>query len=179
MALNSVFLHADDPARPHRVEYFLFDLEATGMLEDIECIGSYQDNPIWITTLAARHCLLQASELTVTDIRCLVLDSNKTEARIQLHGVPYHLPNLAIREALVKYEKVDEVARETRRVPGFQSMQSTSKKVHLSFRDFATLDELPQESHFKGSRKAAAMSEVPSHGPYLWRRTHCTLQYLW
>lgn len=165
LALNTVFLHGDVSERPYRVEDFHSALQAAGVLTEILAIGPYQYNNVWMVTLhtlAAKHRLLQAAELTVKGKRCLVLDPNKVEVRVRLHWVPYHLPNIALREALEKFGKVEEITRETWRVPGFQSMESTTRNVRLVLHDGVTPDQVPHQLLLQG---CTILAFVPGRAP--------------
>lgn len=172
IALNTVFLHADVSARPYRVDDFHPGLEAAGVLNEVLGVGPYQFNHLWtvtLTTLAAKHRLLQASELTAKGKRCLVLDPNKAAVRIRLHWVPYHLPNISIRDAFEKFGKVEELTRDTWRVGAFQGLESTTRNVRLVLHDGVTLEQIPHELLLQG---CAVLVVVPGRPPICLRCRH-------
>lgn len=88
VVLNTVFLHADVTAHSYRVEDFRAGNETTGVLKEMAAIACYQFNNVSIDTLkslAAKHRLLQSTELTVKGKPCLILDTNKVEWGLRLH----------------------------------------------------------------------------------------------
>lgn len=152
-ALNSVFLHCDIGARPYRIEDFKKGLKNAGVLGDIDTCGSYQMNHVWMVTLkslSAKQRLLNAQTLEVKGRRCLVIDPNKSEVRLKLHWIPYHLPDENVKKALEPFGQVEEVIRETWRVNGFEGVQSTRRTVRLTLKNGVTTEQLPHQLRLPG-----------------------------
>lgn len=139
--------------RPYQATDFQPALDALGLMKDMKAFGSFQMNHVWIITmksLAAKHRLLAAGEIQVKGKRCLVLDPNKTEVRVKLHWIPYHMPNHTIRAALEGYGRIEEISRETWRLPGFEGVETATRIVRLVLKDDVTVDRLPHQLRLDG-----------------------------
>ncbi|KAM7306624.1 uncharacterized protein ISCGN_010327 [Ixodes scapularis] len=151
--LNSVFLHCDISGRPYRIEDFRNSLETVGVLKEVAACGSYQMNHVWMVTLhslAAKHKLASAKELLVKGKRCLVIDPDKTEVRLRLHWVPYHVTDDNVKTALEPYGRVEEVTREKWHVKGFEGVQSTTRLARLTLKEGKTIESLPHQIRLAG-----------------------------
>lgn len=118
VTLNFVVLHRDVTGRPDQVLDFQAPLKSVGVLNDIECMGSFQMNHVWILTmksLSAKMKVLGAKEFVVKGKRCLVLDLNRAKIRLKVHWVPFHATNDTIKSALEALGKVEETTREMER----------------------------------------------------------------
>lgn len=83
--LNLVVLYSDDTARSYRVADFKEPLERALVLKDLEALGTFQMNDLWVLTLkslAAKYKQLETGEILVKGKRCVILDSNCSEIRI-------------------------------------------------------------------------------------------------
>ncbi|KAM7301311.1 uncharacterized protein ISCGN_016830 [Ixodes scapularis] len=161
-ALNSVFLHADIAARPYRIEDFKAGLEEAGVLGEIAACGSYQMKHVWMVTLkslAAKQKLVAMGTFEAKGRRCLIIDPDKTEVRLKLHWIPFHVPDEPVKTALEAYGKVEEIARETWRVKGLEGVQSTTRVARLILKEGVTLERLPHTLRLPG-----CMALVLAHG---------------
>ncbi|KAM7284303.1 hypothetical protein ISCGN_001400 [Ixodes scapularis] len=164
-ALNSAFLHADVGARPYRIEDFKDGLEHAGVLGDIAACGSYQMNHVWMVTLkspTAKQRLVDAQAFEVKGRRCLVIDPDKAEVRLKLHWIPFYIPDDNVKKALEQYGKVEEIARETWRVNGFEGVQSTTRAVRLTLKDGVTTEQPPHQLRLSG---CTALVIAPGRAP--------------
>ncbi|KAM7282260.1 uncharacterized protein ISCGN_002410 [Ixodes scapularis] len=85
---TSVLLHCDLKGRPYRIQDFRQEMARCGVLGDIAALGAYQMNHVWMATLRtaeAKRRLVDAKELQVKGLRCLVVDPSITELRPRLH----------------------------------------------------------------------------------------------
>uniref|UniRef100_A0A6B0VA87 CCHC-type domain-containing protein n=1 Tax=Ixodes ricinus TaxID=34613 RepID=A0A6B0VA87_IXORI len=164
-ALNSVFLHADITARPYRIEDFKAGLEKAGVLGEIAACGSFQMNHVWMVTLKtplAKKKLVDAASFEAKGRRCVVIDPEKAEVRLKLHWIPFHLLDETVKKALEPYGKVEDVARETWRVGGFEGVQSTTRVARLTLREGVTLEKLPHQLRLPG---CTALVLAPGRAP--------------
>ncbi|KAM7281003.1 hypothetical protein ISCGN_006487 [Ixodes scapularis] len=164
-ALNSVFLHADITARPYRIQDLKKGLEKAGVLGEIAAFGSYQMNHVWIVTLKtslAKKKLLSAATFEVKGKRCVVIDPEKSEVRLKLHWLPFHLPDDVVKKNLEPYGKVEDVGREAWRVEGFEGVQSTTRVVRLTLKEGVTLEKLPHQLRLPG---CTALVLAPGRAP--------------
>ncbi|KAG0418611.1 hypothetical protein HPB47_004705 [Ixodes persulcatus] len=83
-------------------------------------------------SLQAKRRLVDAKELQVKGLRCLVVDPSITEVRLRLHCIPYDVPDDVVRKGLEPYGKVLEVSREKWNVEGFQGIESTTRAPKCS-----------------------------------------------
>lgn len=152
-ALNSVFLHGDIGARPYRIEDFKDGLGKAGVLGDIAACGSYQMNHVWMVTLkslSAKQKLVNLGAFEAKGRRCVVIDPNKSEVRLKLHWIPFHLPDETVKKALERYGKVEDITRETWRVNGFEGVQSTTRVARLTLKDGVSTEHLPHQLRLPG-----------------------------
>ncbi|XP_037505382.1 uncharacterized protein LOC119381681 [Rhipicephalus sanguineus] len=153
IVLNTVFLHADVRGRPYRVEDIRDALEYLGMLPDVEALGAYQMNHVWAVTLKnneAKKKLLSASQVSVKERRCLVMDPNNQDIRLKLHWVLHHVDDEDVRTAFAPYGKVTEVSRERWRTEGLSEKGSTTRLISLQLKAGYTKEDIPHQLRVAG-----------------------------
>ncbi|XP_037502843.1 uncharacterized protein LOC119377443 [Rhipicephalus sanguineus] len=153
IVLNTVFLHADVRGRPYRVEDIRDALEYLGMLPDVEALGAYQMNHVWAVTLKnneAKKKLLSASQVSVKERRCLVVDPNNQDIRLKLHWVLHHVDDEDVRTAFAPYGKVTEVSRERWRTEGLSEKGSTTRLISLQLKAGYTKEDIPHQLRVAG-----------------------------
>lgn len=163
--LNSVLLHCDIKGRPYRIEDFRQELKRCAVLSDIVALGAFQMNHVWLATLRtpeAKERLLNAKELKVKGLRCVIIDPSTTEVRVRLHWLPFHVPDDAVRRLLEPYGKVADVGREKWRVAGFEGVESTTRVARVSLRSGVTPDSIPHQLRLYG---ASVLVVIPGRAP--------------
>ncbi|CAN7977741.1 unnamed protein product [Ixodes persulcatus] len=105
---------------------------------------------VTLKTPLAKKKLVDAASFEAKGRRCVVIDPEKAEVRLKLHWIPFHLPDETVKKALEPYGKVEDVARETWRVGGFEGVQSTTRVVRLTLREDVTLEKLPHQLRLPG-----------------------------
>nr|XP_050033652.1 uncharacterized protein LOC126530407 [Dermacentor andersoni] len=153
IVLNTVFFHADVRGRPYRVEDIRDALGALAMLPDVEALGAYQMNHVWAVTLKtteAKNRLLSATEVTVKERRCLIVDPNNQDVRLKLHWVLHYVDDEDIRTAFAPYGKVTEVARERWRTEGLSDKGSTTRIISLQLKAGYTKEDIPHQLRVAG-----------------------------
>ncbi|KAM7312682.1 uncharacterized protein ISCGN_009587 [Ixodes scapularis] len=150
---TSVLLHCDLKGRPYRIQDFRQEMARCGVLGDIAALGAYQMNHVWMATLRtaeAKRRLVDAKELQVKGLRCLVVDPSITELRLRLHWIPYDVPDDVVRKELEPYGKVLEVSREKWNVEGFQGIESTTRCARMTLNEGGTADTMPHQLRIQG-----------------------------
>ncbi|XP_037568309.1 uncharacterized protein LOC119449200 [Dermacentor silvarum] len=153
IVLNTVFFHADVRGRPYRVEDIRDALGRLAMLPDVEALGAYQMNHVWAVTLKnteAKKRLLSATDVSVKDRRCVVVDPNNQDVRLKLHWVLHYVDDEDIRTALAPYGKVTEVARERWRTEGLSDKGSTTRIISLQLKAGYTKEDIPHQLRVAG-----------------------------
>ncbi|XP_065289647.1 uncharacterized protein [Dermacentor albipictus] len=123
------------------------------MLPDVEALGAYQMNHVWAVTLRtteAKNRLLSATEVTVKERRCLVVDPNNQDVRLKLHWVLHYVDDEDIRTAFAPYGKVTEVARERWRTEGLSDKGSTTRIISLQLKAGYTKEDIPHQLRVAG-----------------------------
>lgn len=93
--------------RPYRIHDFRWELERLDVMKDLTSAGPHQMNHVWMLrmhSLAAKQRLVDGKELTI--------NSANRAVKVQLHWVPYDVPNGQVKEELQLYGKVSEITRE-------------------------------------------------------------------
>ncbi|XP_050030398.1 uncharacterized protein [Dermacentor andersoni] len=153
IVLNTVFFHADVRGRPYRVEDIRDALGTLAMLPDVEALGAFQMNHVWAVTLKtteAKNRLLSATEVTVKERRCLIVDRNNQDVRLKLHSVLHYVDDEDIRTAFAPYGKVTEVARERWRTEGLSDKGSTTRIIRLQLKAGYTKEDIPHQLRVAG-----------------------------
>lgn len=96
-----------------------------------------------------------------------MLDPCKSEVRLKLHWLPYHMPDGVVRTPLEAYGKVEHITRNTWKLNGFVGVQSTTMLVRLSLKTAVGLDQLPHQLRILGG---TAFVVVPGRAPLCLRR---------
>ncbi|CAN7979364.1 unnamed protein product [Ixodes persulcatus] len=117
---------------------------------------------VTLKTPLAKKKLVDAASFEAKGRRCVVIDPEKAEVRLKLHWIPFHLPDETVKKALEPYGKVEDVARETWRVGGFEGVQSTTRVVRLTLREDVTLEKLPHQLRLPG---CTALVLAPGRAP--------------
>ncbi|KAM7280979.1 uncharacterized protein ISCGN_006179 [Ixodes scapularis] len=162
--LNSVLLHCDLKGRPYRIEDFRQEPKRCAVLSDIVALGAFQMNHLWMATLRApeaKQRLLDAKELEVKKLRCVVIDPCCTEVRVRLHWIPFHVPDNAVRMLLEPYGKVGDAGREWR-VEGFEGVESTTRVARVTLKSGFTPDDVPHQQRLQG---ANVLIVIPGRAP--------------
>lgn len=103
-----------------------------------------------LKNIAAKMKLVEAKDLQVKGLRCLVVDPNKAEVRFRAHWVPSGIPDAVFRTALSTFEEVKDVARHTWKSEGFLGVQPTTRLVRMVPKDGNTLESMPYELPIMG-----------------------------
>lgn len=162
---TSVLLHCDLKGRPYRIQDFRQEMARCGVLGDIAALGAYQMNHVWMATLRtaeAKRRLVDAKELQVKGLRCLVVDPSITEVRLRLHWIPYDVPDDVVRKELEPYGKVLEVSREKWNVEGFQGIESTTRCARMTLNEGGTADTMPHQLRIQGGN---VLVVIPGRAP--------------
>lgn len=160
-----LFLHCDVTGRPYRIEDFRTPFQQLGVLSDINGIGPFQMNHVWLIKLrtpAARERLVEAGGLEVKGRFCAVIDPVQQEITIKVHWVPFHLPGDGLRKAFSEYGEVKEVTQDAWSAAGFENAESTTRLVRMTLREDLTPDDLPHMLKFHGG---SVLVVVPGRAP--------------
>ncbi|KAM7311425.1 uncharacterized protein ISCGN_008332 [Ixodes scapularis] len=144
---------------------FRQEMARCGVLGDIAALGAYQMNHVWMATLRtaeAKRRLVDAKELQVKGLRCLVVDPSITEVRLRLHWIPYDVPDDVVRKGLEPYGKVLEVSREKWNVEGFQGIESTTRCARMTLNEGGTADTMPHQLRIQGGN---VLVVIPGRAP--------------
>lgn len=147
-------LHCDIKERPYSIEEYKQELKRCAVLSDNAGLGAFQMNHVWLATLRTpktKERLLNAKELNVKALHCLIIDPSTTEVRVRLHWLAFHVPDDAVRRLLEPYGKVSNVGREKRGVTGFEGVESTTLVARVTFRSCVTPDSIPQQLRLHGA----------------------------
>ncbi|CAN7949567.1 unnamed protein product [Ixodes hexagonus] len=117
---------------------------------------------VTLKTPLAKQKLVSVASFEAKGKRCVVIDPKKSEVRLKLHWIPFHLPDDVVKRALEPYGKVEDVGRETWRVGGFEGVQSTTRVVRLTLREGCTLEKLPHQLRLPG---CTALVLAPGRAP--------------
>ncbi|KAG0443978.1 hypothetical protein HPB47_014319, partial [Ixodes persulcatus] len=140
-------------------------LEKAGVLGEIAVCGSYQTNQVWMVilkTLLANQKLVSPATFEVKGKRCVVIDPEKSEERLKLHWLPFHLHDDVVKKNLEQYGKVEDVGREFCRIESFEGVQSTTRVVRLTLREGVTHEKLPHQLRLPG---CTALVLAPGRAP--------------
>ncbi|XP_077516550.1 uncharacterized protein LOC144126365 [Amblyomma americanum] len=163
--VNTVFLHADIRARPHRVEDFRDTLAQHALLPDVIALGAYRMSHVWAVTLKDSEAvtkMLSVGEMLVKESRCLVIEPTNQDVRLKLHWLRHNVPDEDVRAAFAPYGKVTEIARERWRVRGVLEKGSTTRLITLKLKAGVKLDDLPHQLNVSGE---LALVVVPGRPP--------------
>ncbi|XP_050042171.2 uncharacterized protein [Dermacentor andersoni] len=144
--LNSVFLHADLAGRPYRATDFHDALLSVLNATDILGAGQYQMSHLWLVTCVnsiAKQKLVGKCELLVKGLKCLVIDPECKNIKMELLWLPPHLKQRRIVEALEPYGTVQSITREMWRCDGMEGWQMTNRDVVFTLKDGVSASNLP------------------------------------
>ncbi|XP_037562008.1 uncharacterized protein LOC119441460 [Dermacentor silvarum] len=165
IVLNTLFLHADVRARPHKVEDFRDALVGLALLPEVIALGAYQMNHIWAITFKSAEGmkkLLSTREMKLKERRCVVIDPGDQDVRMKIHWILYNVQDEDVRTALAPYGTVTEVAKERWRVQGVMDKGSSTRSVSLKLKPGVTVEDLPHQLRIAGEQ---ALVVVPGRAP--------------
>lgn len=132
ISYNTMFLHADPRGRPYRVADFEKAVQRMVKKEDISSFGTYQMNHVW--ALSSHSCLAKAKflaegSLEIKGKKCIVLDPNKAEVEMLLHWLPIHVPDDAVKKALLQFGTTKRIQRQKWRGTFFDRVNTTKGRL--------------------------------------------------
>lgn len=113
----------------------------------------YQLNHVWALSLNAalpKAKLLEKGHLIIKGKKCLVLDPNKAQVKTQLHWLPEHVSDEAIKKALESFGVAGDIVRRKWNGSFFHGVDTTTRTVVLELQTGVTVDSLPQMLHIMG-----------------------------
>ncbi|KAL1415844.1 hypothetical protein MTO96_028627 [Rhipicephalus appendiculatus] len=158
-----LFLRCDPCGHPLKCSDLKDALKPFGLIDEVAVIAPLTPGKVWLLKLKTREAfrvLVKVGRIAVKERYFEVVDPRVREIRINVHWVPFNLPNAAIRKLFQKYGFVMNVTCRMMCEDNIVSA-TTTRNVRLYLKEGVGVDDIPyllRFGHLRGKRELVVAS---------------------